>query len=476
MEEEQYNGELTFKKVWEKIKLSGVRIIVYALIGLIVAAGVMGICNIFVSKSQYETSITYYYSGVEEGKDPWGGQMSIVENIRSSAIVSNALTKCGYDEEVVDKLVSPVLKNLSVIPSTSNETLSADGSVVSANYNYRIILAQSSAIDKNINSRNEYSTIVGAITQEYINEFKSEFSIATNLINVENIADGSALNTIQNLFELKQKVNSLAAEASNWSAKVGNFISSSENESFDTLSAKIDGLALKLNAYELFVLQNALDSNGESEYITLSLSRYTKEIESAKASVEALQKAFESNTSIIDPSLQGGTVIIKDTTLIQEQLVSAIAKLEAAQNILGTWEGYQASYEKYGSDFTGLDAEKRAELYNSAVAMANEFINGYNDLLDTYQGMIKDYNEGYSINSLVRVTSGAKQTNTSSLTKMTFIIILAVVIILAVIIAMIVTSKKGQMKIKKLSTKKEEVEESDKIMIEVEAENQDKTE
>ena len=87
--------------------------------------------------------------------------------------------------------------------------------------------------------------------------------------------------------------------------------------------------------------------------------------------------------------------------------------------------------------------------------MANRIIDGYNTLLVTYKGMIKDYNEGYSINSLVRVTSGARQTNTSVLTPMIFIIILAVVIIIAVIIAMCVTSKKGAMRIKALERNKE---------------------
>ena len=97
-EEQQYADELTFKKIWDSIKRSGVRIIVYVLIGLIIAVGVMGVCNIILTRSQYETKITYYYSGVEDGNDPWGGQMGLVNNIRASSNVRNALAKCGYED------------------------------------------------------------------------------------------------------------------------------------------------------------------------------------------------------------------------------------------------------------------------------------------------------------------------------------------------------------------------------------------
>ena len=121
MEEEQYTEELTFKKIWEKIKISGVRIIVYVLIGLILGTAVLGVTDIVMSKSQFETRITYYYSGIEDGNDPWGGQMSLVNNIRTSSNVRNALAKCGYDEETIDKLVGEVISNLSVIPTVSDE-------------------------------------------------------------------------------------------------------------------------------------------------------------------------------------------------------------------------------------------------------------------------------------------------------------------------------------------------------------------
>ena len=98
--EENINGELTFRKIWQQIKKSGVRIIVYAIIALIVCGGILGICDIFVSQSQYETRITYYYSGAELGEGPWGGQIDVVADITSASNVSSALDKLNYSDEV----------------------------------------------------------------------------------------------------------------------------------------------------------------------------------------------------------------------------------------------------------------------------------------------------------------------------------------------------------------------------------------
>ena len=72
-----------------------------------------------------------------------------------------------------------------------------------------------------------------------------------------------------------------------------------------------------------------------------------------------------------------------------------------------------------------------------------------NALLTAYKNMIKDYNESYNVQSLVRVTSQATKTKDSPITLVVFIIIEAVLLVLAVIIAMGVTAKKGEMILRK---------------------------
>ncbi len=454
-EEQQYADELAFKKIWDSIKRSGVRIIVYVLIGLIIAVGVMGVCNIILTRSQYETRITYYYSGVEDGNDPWGGQMGLVNNIRASSNVRNALAKCGYDEETIDLLVDDVIQNLSVIPSTTNEYRNESEEVISASYNYRIILTQNPKIDKNLGSRNEYNTIVNAITEEYIEAFKLKYSMDTKLPAIENISDSLSQNTLQNYDELRQYVNTFAIESASWQAKTGNFISPSQKESFATLTSQIASLSSELDRYRTHILTNAINGNGEKELIEIRLAKYTAESNSKKAHIVTLNEALEKAKTIIATGSQSGTIILQTTKELQEEIIKVSAELAKSSENQELWTAYKNSYNDNENRYETLTEEEQVALYDTATSMANRIIDGYNTLLVTYKGMIKDYNEGYSINSLVRVTSGARQTNTSVLTPMIFIIILAVVIIIAVIIAMCVTSKKGAMRIKALERNKE---------------------
>ncbi|MDE5549368.1 MAG: hypothetical protein K2J13_03850, partial [Clostridia bacterium] len=453
MEEEQYTEELTFKKIWEKIKISGVRIIVYALIGLILAIAVLGVCRIIMTKSQYETRITYYYSGIEEGNDPWGGYMKPVQDIKSASIVRNALAVCGYDDETIDKLVNNVIKNLSVVPTMSNEQVNEDKELLSANYNYRIILAQNSEIDKYISSKNEYNTIVSAITEEYINSFKAKFSMDTKLPTIQKIGADEKVNTMQELDILSQNINTFSIESASWQAKTGNFISSDNKMSFATLTAQITGLSLELNKYETYVLTNAIDGNGERDYIETNIAKFTTEEDAKRVQVENLNQTLQNATPNITPSLQSEPIVLTgtDTKDLLEKIIKVSDELANATKNKGIWSKYKEAYDN-GS------ASTEDGNYDTAVAMANGVIDRYNSLIETYKGMIKDYNEGYSVNSLVRVTSGATQTNASPLSTMSSIIILAVVVILAVIIAMCVTSKKGAMRIKLLESKKAQSE------------------
>lgn len=482
MEEEQYTEELTFKKIWEKIKVSGVRIIVYVLIGLILGTAILGVTDIVMSKSQFETRITYYYSGIEDGNDPWGGQMSLVNNIRTSSNVRNALAKCGYDEETIDKLVGEVINNLSVIPTVSDEQKDENDEVVSASYNYRIVLTQDSAIDKLISSKNEYNTIVGAITEEYINTFKMNFSMNTKLSAIEKIADGSNINAMKELDTLSQDVNTFVTESAMWQAKAENFISPSQKESFATLTSQVRSLATELSGYNsTYIRTKAINGNGERAYIEERLAASTAEKNAKEIQIQNLNKALENARPIVSEGSQKEPIVVQNTEKLQEEIIRAAAELANASKNEDTWTSYKNAYDAAGEGtYANMTEEQKANLYNEVITNVNRVIDRYNTLLEAYKGMIKDYNDGYAINtSLVRMTTGARQTTTSPLSMMRFVILLAVVIVIAVIVAMCVTAKKGAMRIKFLEKKKAQDEAEQAVAVEsaeVADEGEDKAE
>lgn len=463
--EESMNGELTFKMIWQRIKRSGVRILVYVLVALIVGAGILGIADLIFSKSQFETRITYYYEGVEEGSDPWGGQMDFVSGVKSVNNVSKALSiKCGYSEEEVAELLDPVIKNLTVITDMTDVNKNADEIILNANYNFRIILTQSSEIDKHLNSKNDYYNIVDAITSTYIETFKNKYSYSTDLSSISSVGT----NYLDKYYNIRNLLTIMKSEADSLAAKSPLFESTTQNLSFSNLSKRAEALALELDTYKYYVVTNGIDSGSEKSNIDARVQEFTDRVATYQQNVTTYTTAFEtlcSQNNIIIPSdpSQIYSVVNQQGKEIIDNLIESIDLLTEAQNNLNDWTYYKTCYES--ADFASKPEEERNEIIANADQMEAGLIADANALLAAYQNMIKDYNESYNVQSLVRITSQATKTKDSPITLVVFIIIEAVILILAVIIAMGVTAKKGEMILRKklnIGNKESDADDKDK--------------
>lgn len=447
--EENTNGELTFKMIWQRIKRSGVRIIVYVLIALIVGAGILGLADVIFSKSQFETRITYYYEGVEEGTDPWGGQMDFVNGVKSVSNVSKALSiKCGYSEEEVAELLDPVIKNLTVITDTTNVNKNAEEVILNADYNFRIIITQSGEIDKYLNSKNDYYNMVDAITSTYIESFKNKYSYSTDLSAISSVGT----NYLDKYYNIRNLLVIMKSEADSLAAKAPLFESTTANLSFSNLAKRAEALALELDTYKYYIVSNGIDSGSEKSNIDAKVQEYTDRVATYEKNVTTYTTAFEklcSQSNIIVPSdpSQIYQIVNQQGKEIIDNLIASIDTLTEAQNNLNDWTYYKTCYEN--ANFSSKPEEEKNQIIANADAMEAALIADANAVLAAYQNMIKDYNESYNVQSLVRVTSQATKTKDSPITLVVFVIIEAVVLILAVIIAMGVTAKKGEMILRK---------------------------
>lgn len=448
--EDTMNGELTFRMIWQKIKKSAVRILVYAIIALIIGAGIMGISDIILSKSQFETKITYYYEGVEEGSDPWGGQMDFVNGIKSVSNVSKALSiKCNYTEEEIANLLDPVIKNLTVITDISDVNKTKDEVILNADYNFRIILTQNSDIDKLINSKNDYYNIVNAITATYIEDFKSKYSYSTDLTAISSVGN----NYLDKYYNIKNLLSIMKSEAESLANKAPLFESTSQNLSFSNLAARAAALSLDLDSYKYFVVSNGIDTGSEKSNIDARVEEYKNRVATYEKNVSTYTAAFESlcqqNNIIVPPTdaSQLYPIVNQQGKEIIDNLIKSIDMLTEAQNNLNDWTYYQTSYAS--ADFASKPEDERNKIIAEADKLEQGLINNANVLLTSYQAMIKDYNESYNVQSLVRITSQAIKTKDTPITLVVFIIIEAVLLILAVVVAMSVTAKKGEMILRK---------------------------
>lgn len=464
--EENNNGELTFKMIWQRIKESGVRIIVYCLIAVIVMGGILGVCDIFVSQSQYETNVTYFYSGVEDGKDPWGGSTDVISDIKSVNNVSSALQSLEYSEEEIDALVGLIIRNLNIIASTHNEVTAEDGTTLSANYSFRIVLSQDAQIDSHLKLRNDYNNIVNAITTTHINNFKSKYSIGTSLTKLESV---ESYNYFKKVSAIDSYLKLMKGEISTWQKTAPDFISTSQNINFATLNARVDGAALKLESYLNHILFNGIETNNESEYIELRLQSatdlitiYDEEITKQKEVLATLMQNPDTTVS------GGGTIIVtppdeKVLKVTVDAIAAAIENKRNAQEDKNKWTNYKNYFDASG--FNSLSEEQKQSLIATANSLETLVLAEVNAVIDSYKAMTDEYNAGYNVSSLVRMSSVPHQSINSPITMKTGVIVELVTIVLATIVAMFVTNKKGKLVLKRKKKMEEQPEQAEVVLI-----------
>ncbi|MDE6275975.1 MAG: hypothetical protein K2M75_05485 [Clostridia bacterium] len=455
--EENINDELTFKKIWQQIKKSGVRMIVYALIALIVCGGILGICDIFVSESQYETRITYYYAGVENGEDPWGGQKDVASDIKSASNVSSALEKLQYSDAEKDALINLIIRNLNVVSTVDDEVTNDAGAVLSANYTYKIVLSQDGDIDKHLKSRNDYNNILSAITTNHIENFKKKYSFSTSLGSLTVLG---SYNAFQKYDTLRGYLSVFSEESKTWAEKAPAFVSTSQDMSFASLNTRIQMASQKLENYLNYVLFNGIDANGETQYVELKLKEANDNIAIYDEEIKSLNEVLAllmQNTDTTLPST--GTIIVNppNPNAVTEAISVAISNKTVAQTDKNAWETRQTYFNT--NDFASKSEAQKKTLTDRADELELEVINEYNSIIESYKAMIEEYNSGYNVSSLVRMTAVPTQSTNSPITVKVGLIVELMVLIIAVIVAMLVTSKKGQMVLKKKVVDEEQSEE-----------------
>ena len=369
--------------------------------------------------------------------------------------MSGALDKLEYSDEEKDQLVRLIIRNLSVINTVTNETKDEETEeVLSGSYTYKVVLSQDSRIDKIIKSRNAYNNIVSAVITNYMENFKSKYSLDASKF--DNLSVSGNYNAFQKYEIMKGNINLFIEMCDTCAEKAPSFVSTSQKMSFGTLQTRIESIVLpKLEAYCDFVSTNGMNANRESDYVNKMLESATKDVARCEKAVEDYQQELSSlmmNGTLNPPSTTGTSIYNPPSdeilTTAMNNLKSAMSKRDVAEASKSFWERCKSNYES-ADDYASKTDEQKKELADAASALESEVIEDYNSLVVACKQMIEEYNSGYSVNSLVRMTSVPTQSTNSPITLKVGIIVELAVLIITVIVAMIVTSKKGAMKLKK---------------------------
>lgn len=107
-------GEITVQAIFQLIKRSFVRIVIFVLIAAIVV-GLSATIFIFATKEPptYQAVIEFNYEGVEDGLDPWGRHLDVTK-IKADNIITKALIDNNFTEAERAKLKSKIKNNITI--------------------------------------------------------------------------------------------------------------------------------------------------------------------------------------------------------------------------------------------------------------------------------------------------------------------------------------------------------------------------
>ena len=164
----------------------------------------------------------------------------------------------------------------------------------------------------------------------------------------------------------------------------------------------------------------------------------------------------------------GGTIIVtppdeKVLKVTVDAIAAAIENKRNAQEDKNKWTNYKNYFDASG--FNSLSEEQKQSLIATANSLETLVLAEVNAVIDSYKAMIDEYNAGYNVSSLVRMSSVPQQSINSPITMKTGVIVELVTIVLATIVAMFVTNKKGKLVLKRKKKMEEQPEQAEVVLI-----------
>lgn len=224
-----------------------------------------------------------------------------------------------------------------------------------------------------------------------------------------------------------------------------------------------------MESYLNHILFNGIETNNESEYIELRLQSATDLITIYDEEITKQNEVLATLMQNPDTTVSGGGTIIvtppdeKVLKVTVDAIAAAIENKRNAQEDKNKWTNYKTYFDASG--FNSLPEEQKQSLIATANSLETLVLAEVNAVIDSYKAMIDEYNAGYNVSSLVRMSSVPQQSINSPITMKTGVIVELVTIVLATIVAMFVTNKKGKLVLKRKKQMEEQPEQAEVVLI-----------
>lgn len=457
-------GELTFQMIWELLKKSFVRIVIYAAIAAVLA-GSIGLIVHFTTKpdTQYQAIVQYNYKGAEEGLDPWGRKLD-VSKIKSDKVVMSALEKLNYSTADAAKIKLGIVNNITLsgmVPeeameqiliikeiATKNPTALNDLTSVSyVSTSYVISLTN----DEKLNlSGSECIAILNAIVEVYISDFRKTYGYSDLLgtFIAENIAfDDYDYIQIYDLFD--SQLTEIVRFLSSRMIDAGSFRHTDTKMSFEDMRVKTQNL----KNYELKTLETYIMENGvQKEDINVPALTYIEErlrditdqttiVNTRKQSTldEMDSFKFQYNTYT---DVNGNVNSILANGEAYSALSANLASYNAQLAELSTTEAKWVRWENKFKNLAAISEEERKEITVHTDKMISDLNAKVVSLMTDINSAIDEYMEVEVLKNSVLPALAATATTPEGSGLKILLIVEVLVIIVAALVAIGITKRK----------------------------------
>lgn len=455
------NGSLSFKKVSAVLKRSGLRILIYLIVALIISTSVLLMIIAFNTEKQYQSKITFNNKNIESGMSPWDSTMDITNQLRSSNVVSSAMRKIGFTEEELLATLESVIASLSVVPIAAPIPAKDDKVTIEVYaYAYRINMQKMEGVKW---SRDKHIMLLNEITDTFIATFKEQYSYKTFANDLAGF-DSARYNYMQSFDLMNASVNQLNSMVKDMAAVDGTFRSTKNGKSFNDISSSVNAIKSVLDTFNGFLVSTGVASESvsgkEIDFIKSKITKLEAQVKAIDEKTASLLDAIKEIGADYKIEGNGQVVIVSGNAEILKTLVTeynvALKERLALSSDLVMWAGVGTprvggmlnQYTEANVKFEAKTVEEKAVLMAQSVSMIDQIKKGLGNVTTEFNTVITDFNvEGVNKN-FVKKTAPAAEHTVKLISTMMFIVIEIVVMLVAGMVAIAVTTKKGKLNFK----------------------------
>ncbi len=438
--------ELTFEDIFRLLKKGWVRVLVYCLIGVILATSIMVVVRTLTSPVEYTTKVTFTVNGIGSN-DNWTPSANITEIVKSDVVIKSAMDDCGFTKEQQDSLVASGLKgNIGVATiSTMSDTKGNEYPSI-----IKIAITKNNKLGL---SKSQYESLVKYVTKESLDYIKASYAYSMN-INGQITEDYKLDNYLQIYSRLYSYLSNCLSTTELMSDEVLTYNSVVTKTNVKLIREKLSSLSNELESIYSYLATKAVANNSaavsssELSFATTKVANLSEEEAVLSARVAKYAELLQNVKPVINNYASGDVSInteyykyLETYNNLQEQYSSI--KIELAK-----WQGIKTAY----------DTQDSSEAANSTIqAMISSYIENYNEICATLEETVADYNNNGVLSSIIyEQNSIQKEVGETFGAKIISLIDVALVVLLFVISLYITSVKEKKVSMLKNQNKKVE--------------------